>query len=150
MKPTDVFTFALINSALETGIENPLDAAIIATATSRGVAMPQAVKVDEIPYDFMRKRLTIVIAEGERHRIVTKGAFDTVLACCSFVNEHGAAVPLDDKRRAALQDFYAARGAEGYRVLGVATRDVDREAALRLGTTKQKWCLPDSCSSSIR
>ena len=121
----EVFELALTNSALETGIENPLDAAIIATAASRGVAMPQAVKVDEIPYDFMRKRLTIVIAAGERHRIVTKGAFDTVLACCDAVSEGGAPVRLDDARRKALQDFYAAKGAQGYRVLGLATRDVD-------------------------
>ena len=72
----DVARLAFVNAALETGIDNPLDAAIVAAGTRRGFAVDPGLKVDEIPYDFLRRRLTIVVAEegGARHRIVTKGA----------------------------------------------------------------------------
>lgn len=119
-----VFDLALINAHYETGIENPLDTAIIAAASAKGVALPDYSKVDEIPYDFRRKRLTIVVdlQAEESHLVVTKGAFDTVLDCCDSVDTPAGPAPLDAAWRAALADLVAARGAEGIRVLGVAFR----------------------------
>lgn len=119
-----VFRFAVINAHFETGIENPLDTAIIAAAERRGIALPTNPKVDEIPYDFLRKRLTIVVdlPHEEAHLVVTKGAFDTVLTCCDTVDSPNGLQPLDPAARARLADFVAARGAEGVRVLGLATR----------------------------
>ena len=62
--PSDrVFRYAALNSRLETGIENPLDDALVAEADRRGLAPGNERKIDEIPYDFVRKRLTIVVAE---------------------------------------------------------------------------------------
>lgn len=131
-----VFGLARINAALESGIENPLDAAILAAAASRegaGDALPS--KVDEIPYDFVRKRLTIVVdIEGEDdHLIVTKGAFDTVVSCCSQVAGGTGPRALDPAAREALSAFVAGKGAEGYRVLGVATRRLPPRARYDAG-----------------
>ena len=125
-----VFTLALTNAHLETGIANPLDEAVVATAQARGVALPSPPKIDEIPYDFERKRLTIVVDQeaGDRHMIITKGAFDTVLGCCDRLAIESGDMPLDDGARAALGAFYAAKGAEGFRVLGVATRRIAAKA----------------------
>lgn len=70
------------NAAFETGIENPLDAAIVAAGESGGLATRGFTKIDEIPYDFLRRRLTIVVAEDgapTQHLIVAKGAFSTML-----------------------------------------------------------------------
>jgi Mg2+-importing ATPase len=122
-----VFSLALANAYLETGIENPLDAAIVAYAEARGVAMPDSVKIDEIPYDFERKRLTIVVdqANNDQHIIITKGAFDTVLSCCTTVAQGAGQVGLDDAVRDRLTAFYRAKGDQGFRVLGLATRQVD-------------------------
>lgn len=121
---TEVFAAALINAQLETGIQNPLDEAIIATAKARGVTLPDVTKVDEIPYDFLRKRLTIVIEEAGApdHRILTKGAFDAVLSCCSQISTPTGPRALDAAARESLTAYYAARGAEGFRVLGLASR----------------------------
>ncbi|MDP3264674.1 MAG: magnesium-translocating P-type ATPase [Tabrizicola sp.] len=118
------FRFALINAHFETGIENPLDTAIIAAAARRGAALPNKPKVDEIPYDFLRKRLTIVVdlPNEEAHLVVTKGSFDTVLTCCDTVDTPDGVLPLDPAARGRLAAFVAARGAEGVRVLGLATR----------------------------
>ncbi len=134
--PSDrVFRCAAINSRLETGIDNPLDAAILEEANRRGVGTGAERKIDEIPYDFVRKRLTIVVAEEgeEGHLIITKGAFDTVMECCT----HGAGAaglePLDEKKRESLATFYGAKGAEGYRVLGLATKRTPAKARYERG-----------------
>jgi Mg2+-importing ATPase len=81
-------------------------------------------KIDEIPYDFVRRRLTIVAAErgAEEHRMITKGAFAEVLAICSSVREDGKDVPLDAERREALEVLVRERGAAGFRTLAVAER----------------------------
>ena len=106
-RPSDeVRRLAFLNAAFETGIENPLDAAIVAAGESAGLTTRGLAKIDEIPYDFMRRRLTIVVAEDDapsQHLIVTKGAFSNVLDICSSLDRDGAEVPLDAGRRAELE-----------------------------------------------
>lgn len=80
-------------AALETGIENPLDAAIVAAGESVGLTTAGLTKSDEIPYDFVRRRLTIVVSEAAdpgNHQIVTKGAFAEVLDSCTAFECDGA------------------------------------------------------------
>jgi Mg2+-importing ATPase len=122
-----VLHLAWLNAELETGIENPLDVAIVAAGQRAGLDAGGYAKVDEIPYDFMRKRLTIVVApaaEPASHLIITKGAFDNVLAICRTVSRGGRELPLDDATRESLAGFFRDKGAEGYRVLAVASRTV--------------------------
>jgi Mg2+-importing ATPase len=122
-----VLQYAWLNAALETGIENPLDAAIVAAGERAGLATTGYRKIDEIPYDFMRKRLTIVVAadaDPATHLLITKGAFDNVLATCTTLTQGDAEVALDAPRRVALEAFFKRRGEEGYRVLAVAVRRV--------------------------
>ena len=120
----EVLRLAYLNAAFETGIDNPLDAAIVAAGRARGLDIAGWHKVDEIPYDFARKRLTIAAAPGagEPVVIVTKGAFASVLGVCTAVRTGGVAVPLDPAWRARLQDWHRARGEEGLRALALATR----------------------------
>jgi Mg2+-importing ATPase len=121
----EVRRLAFLNAAFETGIENPLDAAIVAAGKDAGLTTDGLAKIDEIPYDFLRRRLTIVVAEPDapsQHLIVTKGAFASVVDICSSLQRDGREVPLDAIRRAELEQIFQARGAEGFRVLAVATR----------------------------
>ena len=118
---------AFLNATFETGIDNPIDAAIVAAGTRAGLSTSGHAKIDEIPYDFLRKRLTIVMAEAgdsEQHLVVTKGAFSNVLSICTQVQGEGAILPLTDTVAAQLSAFYEARGKAGFRVLAVATRVV--------------------------
>jgi Mg2+-importing ATPase len=110
----EVRRLAFINAALETGIDNPLDAAIVAAGERAGLATAGLRKVDEIPYDFIRKRLTIVVENGDAaaQLMVTKGAVATVLAACD----------LEPAQRERCEAYYRAKSAEGFRVLAVATR----------------------------
>lgn len=123
----EVRRLAHVNAALETGIDNPLDAAIVAAGAAAGLTTEGLTKIDEIPYDFVRRRLTIVVVEGDdpgHHLIVTKGAFASVLDCCTAFERDGAELPLDAAARAELEAVFEARGRDGFRVLALATRRV--------------------------
>jgi len=115
-----VLELAYLNAAFETGIENPLDAAIVAAGERRGLATRAFTKIDEIPYDFLRKRLTVVVSSGNepQHLVITKGAFANVVALCD--------VPAGE--RAALETWFREQGERGYRVLAVATRRLPARA----------------------
>lgn len=100
---------ALINATMQQGFINPLDEAIKAVAD--GVSVDGVVRVDEIPYDFTRKRLTVLVAEGTSKFSVTKGAFENVLEVC--------AVSAADRKR--FEDIFEDYSSRGYRVLGLAS-----------------------------
>jgi len=130
--PSDeVFRLACVNARFETGIENPLDAAIVRAGEAVGIDLSAWTKIDEIPYDFLRRRLTIVVehrGEPAQHRIVTKGAFANVLEVCTRLREGEEDVPLTVERRARLHAYFRTQGEQGCRVLGLATRSVPAQA----------------------
>jgi P-type Mg2+ transporter len=118
---------AFLNAAFETGIDNPIDAAIVTAGTQAGLSTASHAKIDEIPYDFLRKRLTIVMAEqgdAERHLVVTKGAFLSVLSICTQVERDGVVCALTDAAISELSTYYEAKGNAGLRVLALASRAV--------------------------
>ncbi len=123
----EVLRLAHLNAAFETGIDNPLDTALVQAGTAVGLDTAGWTKIDEIPYDFVRRRLTIVVArhgEPGTHVLVVKGAFDPVLACCTRVATPvaGEHVPLDETVRERLVAHARAEGQAGVRVLALASR----------------------------
>ncbi|HEU4730759.1 MAG TPA: magnesium-translocating P-type ATPase [Kofleriaceae bacterium] len=112
-----VMELAALNAALQAGLPNPIDAALI---EARAVD-PSAEKVAEVPYDFTRKRLSVVVRRGGELVLVTKGAFQTVIAACTRLVDGS---PLDDALRAELDARHRAWSADGIRVLAVARRTV--------------------------
>ena len=120
----DVERLAVENARLQTGLPSALDDALVAHAQRAGIAAT-ATKLDEIPYDFVRKRMTVVLREADgTRRLVMKGAVANVLACCDRVREGGAEPPLDASRRAAIDERFARWSGEGLRVLALAASDV--------------------------
>ena len=117
-----VLRTALLNAAFETGLKSPLDEAILAAGTLDRAAWR---KVDEVPFDFQRRRVSILVEGGGSRLLVVKGAPEDVLALASSHGQQGqgAPQPFDAAARAASHATFAALGAEGYRVLGVAWRD---------------------------
>jgi Mg2+-importing ATPase len=111
---------AYLNSHFETGIKSPLDTAIL--ASSKPADADDYHKLDEIPFDFERRRLSIVV-EGKQGRLmITKGAPETVLPACTSYEIDGALSPFDDAARARCLDTFRTLSAEGFRVLAVAFR----------------------------
>jgi len=116
-----VLQTALLNAAFETGLKSPLDEAILAAGTLDRAAWR---KVDEVPFDFQRRRVSILVEGGGSRLLVVKGAPEDVLALAASHGQQGAPLQaFDAAARAAAHATFAALGAEGYRVLGVAWRD---------------------------
>jgi Mg2+-importing ATPase len=116
-----VLLYAYLNASYQLGYVNPIDEAI---RTNRPFDISGYRKLDEIPYDFTRRRLSVVVAEGDRRLIVTKGALPNVLeACSSAETSAGTLVPLGAVRERIDRRFRESSG-EGYRMLGVAYKDV--------------------------
>ncbi len=116
-----VLEYALWNAKLQTGLSNPLDDAIVAAAGESTAALPE--KLDEVPYDFHRKRLSVAVRRADQpYLLVTKGAVEPLVDVCTRVRESSAIVALDEARRAALLARFHAWSAEGLRAIGVATR----------------------------
>jgi Mg2+-importing ATPase len=121
-----VLRLAFWNASLETGLSSALDDAIRQAAEARTPAFAPAAKLDEIPYDFVRKRLSVVVqpAGEEGALLVTKGAFPNVLEACTRVREGEADAPLGATARAQLEERFAAWSRQGQRVLALASRSV--------------------------
>ncbi|HEY4227657.1 MAG TPA: magnesium-translocating P-type ATPase [Candidatus Limnocylindrales bacterium] len=111
---------AFLNASLQVGFSNPIDAAIVAAA---GVDIAGATRLAELPYDFTRRRLSVLVADGDRHVLVTKGALADVLASCTMV-ESGNSTSSVASQRSAIDARFHGLSSEGYRVLGIATRDM--------------------------
>jgi len=127
----EVGQLAFLNAAFETGIENPLDQAILDSGRRDGLSTGRFIKVDEIPYDFLRKRLTIVVQtpeDADARLMITKGAFSNVLALCSSWMTPTGPAPLDAPALAKLQEDFKRRGEAGFRVLALATRRLPTRA----------------------
>ena len=105
-----VLRAACLNAALQTGLANPLDEAIVAKAVSAGVDLSATHKVDEIPYDFVRKRLSIVVSDGPGAEpvMITKGAVANVVEICDRVAQPTGSKPLDAAGRAEIERLFAA------------------------------------------
>jgi len=126
---SSVLRYAFLNSHYQTGLNNPLDDAINASAKQAGVDAGSDQKVDEIPYDFIRKRLSIVTANAEgKDTLITKGALEQILGICINVQAANNVSPLDDAMRANIEQRYSDWSGQGFRVLGVATRQIDNQS----------------------
>jgi Mg2+-importing ATPase len=112
---------ARLNSRMETGIRSPLDAAILAGTNDADDA--GWCKLDEIPFDFERRRLSIVAERGDDRLLVTKGAADGICGLCAGT----------DEQRERWRALVASLGAKGMRLLAVASRRVDGESAWTAG-----------------
>jgi len=126
--PSDkVLLYAYLNAFYETGFTNPIDEAI---RTHRRFDLSGYQKTDEIPYDFLRKRLSILVAHGETSLMVTKGALANVLAACSLA-ETGAGNIIDiGSVRDAIQQHLEEFSKKGLRTLGVAYKFVGAESRI--------------------
>ncbi len=112
----EMLRLARLNAGLQHCFANPLDAAVLDGAPP----VDATLRLDEVPYDFERKRLSVLVA-GDPPLLITKGAFAQVLAASTTAEVGGEIVPIESVRH-WLDESFAELSAEGYRVLAVATR----------------------------
>jgi Mg2+-importing ATPase len=117
-----VFFHAYLNASYETGFTNPIDESLRA---QRLFDLSDYQKLDEVPYDFIRKRLSVLVARDAKRLMVTKGALRNVLEVCSYVETSEGAVADLNEWRERIDRRFEDLSAKGFRTLGVAYRDRD-------------------------
>ncbi len=117
----DVLRYAYMNSFYQTGLRNLLDKAILAHSDLD--VERSCRKVDEIPFDFVRRRMSVVIDYEGDHVLICKGAVEEIFSVCNRYQVDEAVYPLIDMLKKDLLEEYESLSADGYRVLAVAYRD---------------------------
>ncbi|MEI7036752.1 magnesium-translocating P-type ATPase [Fulvimonas yonginensis] len=122
-EPSDeALEYGYLNSRFQTGLKNLMDKAVLAHRDLEPTAARFRL-VDEIPFDFQRRRMSVVLAGGDgQHLLVCKGAVEEMLAICSAARLGGQEVPLDDARRAGIRAMTHRLNEDGLRVLVVAVK----------------------------
>ncbi len=117
------YAYAYVNSQFESGMKSPLDEAILA---AHPFATADWTKLDEAPFDFERRRVSVLVEHGGERRLIVKGAPEDLLRLSAmYETSDGAVLPLDAGTRKAFEATLADLGAQGFRALGIASRVVD-------------------------
>ena len=122
-----VLLYSYLNSYYETGLKSPLDEAIL---RHQNIDTKCYLKIDEVPFDFVRKRVSIVV-ECERQRfLIAKGAPEEIVKACSYYELADNVYDLGDEPRKKIEQEYYDLSSEGFRVLGVSYKKVREDKAV--------------------
>jgi len=128
-----VFLFAYLNAFYETGFTNPIDVAIL---DYRKIDLSEYRKQDEIPYDFLRKRLSISVIQNNVHLMVTKGALTNILEVCSSVETNdGKKVDISTMKE-KIQKRFEEFSNNGFRTLGIAYKNMPANSLINKSDEK--------------
>ncbi|MBC2731315.1 magnesium-translocating P-type ATPase [Thiobacillus sp.] len=114
-----VLELAYLNSQFETGIRSPLDEAILAHTH---IDVSTCRKIDEVPFDFERRRVSVLLEHGAARSLFVKGSPEDVLRLCTHYEDADALPPLDDAARERALALFETLSRDGFRVLGIAWR----------------------------
>ncbi len=121
-----ILRHAFLNSYYQTGLKNLIDAAIIARGETEklNVLKEKYIREDEIPFDFSRRRMSVVLKDEKgKRQLITKGAVDEVMAICSYIELDGKAVKMTDELREQAYKIYEENNNDGLRVLAIAQKN---------------------------
>ena len=127
-----VLKVAYLNSYFQTGLKNLLDRAIIGRTEKEALEhedlrdlASRYKKIDELPFDFERRRMSVIVQEGSQVRMVTKGALEEMLSISNYVQDEGQIIALTDEIRADVLQAVSDLNDQGLRVLGVCYKNYD-------------------------
>lgn len=121
-----VLEYAYVNSFFQTGIKNPLDEAVMEFRQNHiHEKIPLYKKIDELPFDFVRKKMSVVVSKSNKLHMITKGAPEEVFKSCKYYNSKGKRMALDSKALKKIKNQYRNFSKQGYRVLAVAVRQMN-------------------------
>jgi len=120
----DVLRLAYLNSYFQSGMENLLDKAIV---HHKKFDVVKFKKIDEIPYDFERKKLSVILREGKKYSLVSKGAPEEILKICKFYQIGQNVRPINFRTREKINEIYKNYSQDGLRVLTVAYKNIKQK-----------------------
>ncbi|MDE1844232.1 MAG: magnesium-translocating P-type ATPase [Thaumarchaeota archaeon] len=116
-----VLFYAYLNAFYETGFTNPIDEAI---RNHQKFDLSNYTKTDEVPYDFNRKRMTILVSKENKHTMISKGALLNILPTCSFAETSQGIIEISQVKESLVERFEEL-SQQGLRVLGIAYKEID-------------------------
>ena len=122
-----VLEYAYLNSHYQSGLKNLLDVAVLDHVEIEGTCPARAPlrKVDELPFDFSRRRMSVVLAtEENKHVLICKGAVEEMFAACTSTQWTATWRPLDASHLVEMQQQTRTLNADGFRVIAVAYKDI--------------------------
>ena len=120
----DVLSYAYLNSSFQTGLRNLIDRAVI---DHTDLSTARCRLVDELPFDFQRRRMSVVVDYEGNHVLICKGAVEEIYSSCARYQIEDEVYPLIDMIRGDLFEEVEALNREGFRVLGIAYREFPRD-----------------------
>lgn len=121
-----ILKHVFLNSYFQTGLKNLIDIAIISRAEKEKLnhLKEEYVREDEIPFDFSRRRMSVVLKDKQgKRQLITKGAVDEIMSICSFVDIDGIAIPITEELKKQAYELYETYNNNGLRVLAVAQKN---------------------------
>lgn len=120
-----VLKHAFLNSYFQTGLKGNIDEAVIKRALENNMEeyKNKYKKIDEIPFDFSRRRLSVVITDGEKKQLITKGAVEEILSICSFVDYKGEVSTITNEMKNNIRKITKELNEDGLRVVAVCQRN---------------------------
>jgi Mg2+-importing ATPase len=123
-----VFLYAYINASYETGFTNPIDEAIL---NHKKVDLKEYQKLDEIPYDFLRKRLSISVKNSQANFMITKGALANILEICSTAETRDGNIVKIDSMQHQIQKHFEVFSKQGFRTIGIAYKNLPSDSLIK-------------------
>ena len=120
-----ILKHVFLNSYFQTGLKGNIDVAIIQRAEKEGFMsfIENYQKIDEIPFDFSRRRLSVIVTDGNKEQLITKGAIEEILNICTFVDYQGKVTPITEEIKKHIQKIAKNLNEQGLRVLGVCQKN---------------------------
>lgn len=121
-----VLRHAYLNSYFQTGLKNLIDIAVINRAVEKKLddLLPKYERVDEIPFDFTRRRMSVVLQDTSgKRQLITKGAVEEIIDICALVEWQGKVIPFTDDIKDKAKDVYNMHNADGLRMIAVAQKN---------------------------
>jgi P-type Mg2+ transporter len=119
-----VLLYSYLNSLYQTGLKSPLDEAILKKS---GVEIGQYRKIDEIPFDFIRKRISVVVETGGDRLLIAKGAPEEILKLCTRISRERGEEPFTADWQKRVVELYDTFSGDGFRILAVASKRIHDE-----------------------
>ena len=130
-----VLFYAYLNAVYETGFTNPIDEAI---RIHKKFDLSNCAKLDEVPYDFNRKRITVLVSKENKHVMISKGALLNILPTCSFAETLQGIIEIDQVKESIIQQFEEL-SQQGLRVLGISYKEIDSTVIKKIDETSMTF-----------
>lgn len=119
----EVLTYAYLNSHYSTGIKNLIDKAIISYAKNKGLLISRYQKIDEIPFDYERRKASVIVRDEDKVLMLTKGAIKEVLDSCNKIRHQGKTIKLTNEFKDKILEKAKELNKEGMQVIALALKE---------------------------